>query len=96
MDKQAHEFFKLNARYQVAPGSTANELLNDANCLMSVVRDSLTTLAMTIDVNDGDITNERGFCQLLWGLSYLAEMGNAAASAAHLIVLPSGAGDLHD
>lgn len=98
MDKQAHEFFKLNAKYQVAPGSTASELLNDANCLMGVVRDSLATLAMTIDVagDGGDITNERGFCQLLWGLSYLAEMGNNAAGAAHSIVLSAGAGDRHD
>lgn len=95
MAKQLHEFFKLNARYQVVPGSTANELLNDANCLMGVVRDSLATLAMEIDTaGDGaDITNGSGFCQLLWGLSYLAEMGNSAAGAAHSIVLAAGAGD---
>ncbi len=95
MDKQAHEFFKLNATYQVAPGATVDRLLEDATTLMGVVSGSLTALAMSIDVagDGGDITNERGFCQLLWGLSYLAEMGNNAAGAAHSIVLTAGAGE---
>lgn len=93
MDKQ--EFFRLNATYQIAPGATADQLLEDANCLIGVVRDSLAALALDIDVNgkDGDITDDKRFCQLLYGLSYLAEMGNAAGSAAHSLVLAAGVGD---
>lgn len=83
------EFFSLGATYQVAPEATANDLLEDANCLMGIVKDSLAALAMSIDVtgDSSDITNERGFCQLLYGLSYLAEMGNKAAGAAHSKIL---------
>lgn len=85
----AQEIFKLNATYQVAPESTAHQLLDDATTLTGVIRDSLSALAMSIDVagDNGDITNERGFCQLLYGLSYLAEMGNNAANAAHSLML---------
>ena len=83
------EFFILGATYQVAPEATTTDLLDDANCLMGIVKDSLAALAMSIDVagDRGDITNERGFCQLLYGLSYLAEMGNNAAGAAHSKIL---------
>lgn len=83
------EFFSLGASYQVAPGATASALLDDANCLVGIVKDSLAALAMSIDVSgeSSDITNERGFCQLLYGLSYLAEMGNNAANAAHAAIL---------
>lgn len=89
------EYFNLNAKYQVAPGATADQLLEDATCLMGVVRDSLAALALDIDVNgkDGDITDDKRFFQLLYGLSYLAEMGGSAASAAHSIVLAAGVGD---
>jgi hypothetical protein len=89
------EFIKLSATYQVAQGSTANELLEDSYCLMNLVSDSLTALAMGIDVSGdrSDITNERGFCQILYGLGYLADMGSKASSAAHSIVLAAGVGD---
>lgn len=83
------QFFKLNATYQVAPGTTADQLLDDAACLMSAVHDGLRVLAMNIDTNrdGGDVTSHTGFCQLLYGLSYLAEMGTNAAGGAHMVMM---------
>lgn len=94
MNKATDKFFKLSASYLVAPEATADDLLSDATCLMGIVRDSLAALAMSIDVpsESSDITNERGFCQLLYGLSYLAEMGSSAAGATHSIVIAADNG----
>lgn len=92
MNKPLQTALKLNSVYQIAPEATADDLLNDATCLMSVVRDSLAALATSIDCTgeSGDITNECGFSQILAGLGYLAEMGCNAASAAHSISITSG------
>ena len=79
------QFFKLNAKYQVAEGSSVDELMDDACCLAAIVSDSLSALAMNIDTggNNGNVSDHRGFCQILYGLSYLSEMSHRAACTAH-------------
>ncbi|MEL0027753.1 MAG: hypothetical protein VW625_03670 [Perlucidibaca sp.] len=50
--------------------------------LTGLVRDSLAALAHGFDVGDcTELANHKGFSQVLYGLSYLAEMGNRAAVA---------------
>ena len=83
----------MSAAYHAAPEATADELLNDATCLMGVVRDSLAALAMSFDVGESDIAKDSRFCQILYGLGYLAEMGSGAASAAHSKVLEAQRAD---
>lgn len=85
------QIFKLSATYNAAPDATATDLLDDATLLMGVVRDSLSALAMSVDGEDlrGSITDHKGFCQLLYGLGYLAEISTAAAGAAQSIVMKS-------
>ena len=85
MDK--HEFFKLNATYHIAPDATADNLMEDATCLMGIVSESLAVLAVGLYEGDCiDMVNHKGFSQLLYGLSYLAEMGNRAAVAQALML----------
>lgn len=79
------EFFKLSAEYQISPKASISDLLDDATLLGGVVRDSLAALATSIDTagDNGEITDQRGFSQLLYGLSYLAQMSHNATTAAY-------------
>lgn len=80
MDK--HEIFRLNAAYHIAPDATADDLMEDAALLTGLVRDALAALAHGFDAGDcAELANHKGFPQMLYGLSYLAEMGNRAAVA---------------
>lgn len=84
------EFFKLSAGYEVSPSAKVSDLLDDATLLGALVSDSLAALAMSVD-NDGDcgsITDHKGFCQILYGLSYLAQMGQNATLAAYSMMPP--------
>ena len=68
---EAHTFLTLNARYQIAPGATGNELLNDATGLLIGARDFARDIAQEID------------SQQLHCLAYLIEMAQNAVSAGH-------------
>lgn len=83
------EFFKLSAQYQISPDATVTDMLDDASLLGTLVSDSLAALAMSVDgeQDKGSITDHVGFCQLLYGLSYLAQMGQSASTAAHSLIL---------
>ena len=68
---EARTFLTLNARYQIAPGATGNELLNDATCLL----EGAYAFAL-------DIANELDRSQL-HTLTYLIQMAQNAVSAGH-------------
>lgn len=80
-------FFKLGATYQIDPNATAETLLEDSSLLAGIVRDSLSALASGLDSADSEMTNHVGFGQLLYGLSYLAEMSQGASDAAQKLML---------
>jgi hypothetical protein len=68
---EAHTFLTLNARYQIAPGATTDDLLNDATCLL----EGAYTFAL-------DIANELDRPQL-HTLTYLIQMAKNAVNEGH-------------
>lgn len=84
-----HDFLKLNVTYMVPTDANATDLMDDSSLLAGIVRDSLRAIATSIDTagDESEITDQRGFCQLLYGLSYLADMGQNAGEAAQSILL---------
>lgn len=68
---EAPEFFTLSARYQIAPGAAANDLLNDAACLLEGAHAFALDIASELDRPQ------------LHTLAYLIQMARNAVSAGH-------------
>jgi hypothetical protein len=81
----AKDFFKFNAKYLIHPESTANGLLDDAQCWLSAATETVNTLAVELET-DGSQTqaNPRAASRMLWGVFHLLEMVNGAIGAAYM------------
>ena len=75
MSDHTPEFFKLNAKYQVAPGNDADSLMNDATCFLSTAIGILEP-KMGEEIDDHD----------MWACLYMMQQAYAAYNAAHAMI----------
>ena len=77
-------FFSLGASYNVASDAKAEDLLDDASCLISCLKELVGTLATGLSEKDGDMAaNPRSVSSILFGAQYSLQMIGGAVDAAN-------------
>ncbi len=73
-----------DGRYLISPNTTATDLLEDASCWVSAAESTVTTLAMELCQEGSDMeANPRAVSNMLFGVTYLLRMTEAAISASN-------------
>ena len=80
----APNFFSLNGNYQVAPGTTCNDLHDDIGCWLESIHSTVDMIIDGLQEEGGQIAaNPNMVAQVLYGVRYQVEMVKGALSASH-------------
>ncbi|MBS0216373.1 MAG: hypothetical protein JSR50_11550 [Proteobacteria bacterium] len=76
-------FYSLNASYLISPGATREQLLDDANCLISPIRAQIAVLIDGLELGGGQmVANIGDVVSILYGMQRETEMLNNIIRAA--------------
>lgn len=86
-DTPTYPLFSINAAYQAARSASADELLNDVSLLLESIKDTLETLAMSLQEDGYLRSNPAAVASMLFGASYLTRLAAGASDNAHNKIL---------